>query len=261
MSRWPSVRSTRPTSPVPRPRTSSRARWCSRRRRGRSTCATSASGGPGPPARPGGTRRARAPMSRAVRTTRSSTSPTRTPGLRRLGGARAADRGAVGVRRPRRPRGRDVHLGRRAGAARRAACQLLARRLPVARRTPATARTSPVGSFPPNGYGLQRHGRQRLGVDRRLVRRDPLRRHRACCAPRDPRGGTPEDSLDPRQPQFRVPRKVIKGGSFLCADSYCLRYRPAARRPQMIDTGMSHIGFRCAAEPAPNAPRPGPRSV
>jgi formylglycine-generating enzyme len=42
-----------------------------------------------------------------------------------------------------------------------------------------------------------------------------------------------------------VPRKVIKGGSYLCADSYCMRYRPAARRPQMIDTGMSHIGFRC----------------
>ena len=38
---------------------------------------------------------------------------------------------------------------------------------------------------------------------------------------------------------------MIKGGSFLCADSYCLRYRPAARRPQMVDTGMSHIGFRC----------------
>jgi sulfatase modifying factor 1 len=65
--------------------------------------------------------------------------------------------------------------------------------------------------------------------------------------------GLPE-SLDPRQPQFRMPRKVIKGGSFLCADSYCLRYRPAARRPQMIDTGMSHIGFRCAGEPASNAP-------
>jgi formylglycine-generating enzyme required for sulfatase activity len=42
-----------------------------------------------------------------------------------------------------------------------------------------------------------------------------------------------------------MPRKVIKGGSFLCADSYCRRYRPAARRPQMVDTGMSHIGFRC----------------
>ena len=58
-----------------------------------------------------------------------------------------------------------------------------------------------------------------------------------------------EASFDPPQPQFRVPRKVIKGGSFLCADSYCLRYRPAARRPQMVDTGMSHIGIRCVVRP------------
>ena len=43
---------------------------------------------------------------------------------------------------------------------------------------------------------------------------------------------------------FLYDGKVIKGGSFLCADNYCQRYRPAARRPQMIDTGMSHIGFR-----------------
>jgi formylglycine-generating enzyme required for sulfatase activity len=49
------------------------------------------------------------------------------------------------------------------------------------------------------------------------------------------------------QPQFRIPRRVIKGGSYLCADSYCMRYRPAARRPHMIDTGMSHVGFRCIA--------------
>jgi formylglycine-generating enzyme required for sulfatase activity len=63
-----------------------------------------------------------------------------------------------------------------------------------------------------------------------------------CCA---------ADSYDARQPQFRIPRKVIKGGSFLCADSYCLRYRPAARRPQMVDTGMSHIGFRCVSQSAP----------
>jgi formylglycine-generating enzyme len=66
-----------------------------------------------------------------------------------------------------------------------------------------------------------------------------------CCVPTDPRGGPQAKSLDPAQPQFRVPRKVVKGGSYLCADSYCLRYRPAARRPQMVDTGMSHIGFRC----------------
>ena len=51
-------------------------------------------------------------------------------------------------------------------------------------------------------------------------------------------------SYDPAQPQFSIPRRVIKGGSFLCADNYCQRYRPAARRPQMIDTGMSHVGFR-----------------
>ena len=58
-----------------------------------------------------------------------------------------------------------------------------------------------------------------------------------------------EESYDRAQPQFHVPRKVIKGGSYLCADTYCLRSRPAARRPQMIDTGMSHIGFRCIARP------------
>ncbi|WP_313674874.1 formylglycine-generating enzyme family protein [Mycolicibacterium sp.] len=95
-------------------------------------------------------------------------------------------------------------------------------------------RTSPVGSYPPNGYGLfdtagnvwewtsDWYGDTRAG--------DP------CCE---------AGSYDSAQPQFKVPRKVIKGGSFLCADTYCLRYRPAARRPQMIDTGMSHIGFRC----------------
>ena len=66
-----------------------------------------------------------------------------------------------------------------------------------------------------------------------------------CCVPDEPTRRSEEASLDPAQPQFRIPRKVIKGGSFLCADSYCMRYRPAARRPQMVDTGMSHIGFRC----------------
>lgn len=108
--------------------------------------------------------------------------------------------------------------------------------------------TSAVASYPPNPYGLydmagnvwewtddwygERHGGGQS----------------SCCVPRNPRGSEVADSFDPRQPQFRVPRKVIKGGSFLCADSYCRRYRPAARRPQMIDTGMSHIGFRCIAD-------------
>ena len=71
-----------------------------------------------------------------------------------------------------------------------------------------------------------------------------------CCVPLNPRGGDEQGSLDLGQPGFPIPRRVIKGGSYLCADSYCRRYRPAARRPQMIDTGMSHLGFRCVARGA-----------
>src|SRR6516162_2662070 len=56
-------------------------------------------------------------------------------------------------------------------------------------------------------------------------------------------------SYDPTQPGVRIPRKVIKGGSYLCAPNYCRRYRPAARHPQMIDTGTCHIGFRCIVRP------------
>lgn len=88
-------------------------------------------------------------------------------------------------------------------------------------------RTAAVGTFPPNGYGL-------FDMAGNVW-------EWTC----DWYGGTEAGSYDPAQPQFKVPRKVVKGGSFLCADSYCMRYRPAARRPQMIDTGMSHIGFRC----------------
>ncbi len=94
--------------------------------------------------------------------------------------------------------------------------------------------TAPVGSFPANGYGLfdMAGNVWEWTVDWFTDFPDT----EPCCA---------EDSYDPSQPQFDIPRKVIKGGSFLCADSYCMRYRPAARRPQQIDTGMSHIGFRC----------------
>ena len=61
--------------------------------------------------------------------------------------------------------------------------------------------------------------------------------------PENPRGVPIEESYDPRD-RVRIPRKVLKGGSHLCAPSYCRRYRPAARHAEQIDTTTSHIGFR-----------------
>ncbi len=112
------------------------------------------------------------------------------------------------------------------------------------RPAPGYGRRSQVGSFPANGFGLHdMSGNVWDWTTDWYASRHPDSGQ--CCVPANPRGVTEADSYDPTQPQFRIPRKVIKGGSYLCADSYCLRYRPAARRPQMIDTGMSHIGFRC----------------
>jgi formylglycine-generating enzyme required for sulfatase activity len=68
---------------------------------------------------------------------------------------------------------------------------------------------------------------------------------KACCIPANPRGPGQDTSYDPLQPEIRIPRKVLKGGSHLCAVNYCRRYRPAARHAQPVDTSTSHIGFRC----------------
>jgi len=107
--------------------------------------------------------------------------------------------------------------------------------------------TSPVGAFPQNGYGLyDMAGNVWEWTADWYVPRHTDGAVKSCCGPPvNPRITSAEKSYDPAQPQFRIPRKVVKGGSFLCAPNYCLRYRPAARQPQMIDTGMSHIGFRC----------------
>jgi formylglycine-generating enzyme len=91
--------------------------------------------------------------------------------------------------------------------------------------------TAPVRSFPSNGYGLyEMCGNVWEWTSDWFT--TPGREVRACCGP-------------PLEPGERFPRKVIKGGSHLCAPSYCLRYRPAARQGETIDTSTSHIGFRC----------------
>lgn len=107
-------------------------------------------------------------------------------------------------------------------------------------------RTSPVKSFPANGYGLyDMIGNVWEWTSDWWSTRHPEDAPKACCVPLNPRGGPVEASYDPQQPNITIPRKVLKGGSHLCAPNYCRRYRPAARHAEPIDTSTSHVGFRC----------------
>jgi formylglycine-generating enzyme len=104
--------------------------------------------------------------------------------------------------------------------------------------------TSPVKSFPPNGYGLYDMAGNVWEWTSDYFTTFQASEH-ACCVPKNPRATSPEFSLIPGEPGAHNPRKVIKGGSHLCAPNYCLRYRPAARQGEATDTSTSHIGFRC----------------
>jgi sulfatase modifying factor 1 len=110
--------------------------------------------------------------------------------------------------------------------------------------------TSPVGEFPPNGFGLfDVIGNVWEWTTDWYRPRHPNEKAHACCIPRNPHGGREEQSYEPGLPDIRIPRKVLKGGSHLCAPNYCRRYRPAARFPEPIDTSTCHVGFRCVVRP------------
>ena len=112
------------------------------------------------------------------------------------------------------------------------------------------ARTSPVGSFPPNGHGLY----DMIGNVWEWTRdwwSTGASTIPSCCTASKPGSGA-HASIDPDEGPA-IPRRVLKGGSYLCAPSYCRRYRPAARHPQTIDTSTGHIGFRCMVRPPRDA--------
>jgi sulfatase modifying factor 1 len=113
-------------------------------------------------------------------------------------------------------------------------------------KPPGAQRTSPVRSYPPNGFNLYDVAGNvwEWTSDFYRDQHGDTAAH-ACCAPVNPRVDSVEGSYEDDSARVRIPRRVIKGGSHLCAPNYCRRYRPAARQAQQVESSMSHLGFRC----------------
>ncbi|HTU22012.1 MAG TPA: formylglycine-generating enzyme family protein [Gemmataceae bacterium] len=107
-------------------------------------------------------------------------------------------------------------------------------------------RTAPVKSYSPNGYGLYDMAGNVWEWCSDFYRADLYRLWAGQGVVVNPTG--PASSFDPRYPFG--PSRVQRGGSFLCCDGFCSRYRPSARHGCSSDTGMSHVGFRCVRTPA-----------
>lgn len=118
-------------------------------------------------------------------------------------------------------------------------------------------RTTPVRTFPANGFGLYDVAGNVWEWTSDFHRPDhrETTSHGCCAPPVNPRVEDSAGSHDPSDPvNARISRRVIKGGSHLCAENYCQRYRPAARQAQPVDSGMSHIGFRCIVRTSSSEP-------
>ncbi len=113
--------------------------------------------------------------------------------------------------------------------------------------------TSPVGAFPPNGYGLyDMAGNVWEWTSELFAPQHAGSRVKPCCTP-DKAHVAEARSAGPSHSNDAPGRRVIKGGSHLCAPNYCLRYRPAARQGEAIDTSTCHLGFRCVRRPPADA--------